>query len=137
VTAGYSGTPLAKKLSLKDGLRVWWYEMPTGVRAAIEAEDLVLRHLVWPEAPVDAAHVFVTRRADLEAHIARLRPVLAPAGFVWVSWPKQAARVPTDITEDVIREVALPTGLVDVKVCAVDETWSGLKLMIRKELREA
>jgi len=135
MTTGYSGTPLARKLSLKHGMRVWWYEMPTGIRAEIETEDLDLQHLVWPEAPVDAAHVFVSRRADLEDHVARLRPVLAPGGFLWVSWPKKAARVPTDITEDVIREVALPTGLVDVKVCAVDETWSGLKLMIRKELR--
>jgi hypothetical protein len=135
MTAGYSGTPLAKKLSLKDGMRIWWHEMPPGVRAEIAAADLDLQELVWPEAPVDAAHLFVGRRADLEAHIARLRPVLAPAGFIWVSWPKKAARVPTDITEDAIREVALPTGLVDVKVCAVDETWSGLKLVIRKELR--
>ena len=135
MTAGYSGTPLARKLSLKDGMRIWWDEMPASVRAEIEREGLVLQHLVWPEAPVDAAHVFVTERAELEAEIARLRPVLDPAGFIWVSWPKKAARVPTDITEDVIRDVALPTGLVDVKVCAVDETWSGLKLMIRKELR--
>jgi hypothetical protein len=135
MTPGYSATPLAKKLSLKDGMRVWWDEMPPGVRAEIEREGLALQHLVWPEPPVDSAHVFVSRRADLEAHIARLRPLLAHGGFIWVSWPKQAARLPTDITEDVIREVALPTGLVDVKVCAVDETWSGLKLMIRKELR--
>ena len=135
MTAGYSGTPLAKKLSLKHGMRIWWDEMPASVRAEIEVEDLALQHLVWPEAPVDAAHVFVTSRADLEAHIARLRPVLAHGGFIWVSWPKKAARVPTDITEDVIREVALPLGLVDTKVCAVDETWSGLKLVIRKELR--
>jgi hypothetical protein len=134
--SGYSATPLAKKLSLKDGMRTWWDEMPPSVRAEIERERLALTHLLWPEAPIDAAHIFVTRRDDLEADVARVRPLLAPAGFLWVSWPKQAARVPTDITEDVIREVALPTGLVDVKVCAVDETWSGLKLMIRKELRE-
>jgi len=135
MTAGYSGTPLAKKLSLRDGQRVWWYEMPTSVRAEIETEDLALTQLIWPEAPVDAAHIFVSRRADLEDHIARLRLVLAPAGFLWVSWPKKASRLPTDISEDVIREVALPTGLVDVKVCAVDGTWSGLKLMIRKACR--
>jgi hypothetical protein len=134
--SGYSGTPLAKKLSLKDGMRTWWDEMPASVRAEIERSRLVLTHLLWPEAPLDAAHIFVTSRAELEADIARVRPLLAPAGFLWVSWPKQASRVPTDITEDVIREVALPTGLVDVKVCAVDEIWSGLKLMIRKELRE-
>lgn len=71
----------------------------------------------------------------LEAAIGRLLPLLTPAGFLWISWPKKAAKVPTDITEDVIREIALPTGLVDVKVCAVDATWSGLKLMIRKDRR--
>lgn len=135
MTAGYSTTPLARKLSLKDGQRIWWYEMPAGIRAEIAAEGLDLTELVWPEAPVDAAHVFVSRRADLEAHVARLRPLLAPGGFLWVSWPKKASRLPTDVTEDVVRAVALPAGLVDVKVCAVDETWSGLKLMVRKALR--
>jgi hypothetical protein len=135
MTAGYSGTPLAKKLSLKDGMRIWWHEMPASVRTEIGAADLDMQELVRPEAPLDAAHVFVTRRADLEAHIARLRPILAPAGFIWASWPKKAAGVPTDLTEDAIRDIALPTGLIDVKVCAVDEIWSGLKLVIRKELR--
>lgn len=133
--AGYSGTPLARKLSLKDGQRVWWEDMPSSVRAEIESYGCRLQHLLWHEPPLDAAHVFVTSRADLESAITRLRPLLDPAGFLWISWPKKAARVPTDITEDVIREVALPTGLVDVKVCAIDETWSGLKLVIRKELR--
>jgi hypothetical protein len=134
--SGYSGTPLAKKLSLKDGMRTWWDEMPPSVRREIEAYGLVLTHLLWPETPIDAAHIFVTDRAEMEADIGRILPHLAPTGFIWVSWPKQAARVPTDINEDVIREVALPTGLVDVKVCAIDETWSGLKLMIRKENRD-
>lgn len=133
--SGYSGTPLARKLSLKDGMRIWWDEMPPSIRHEIESYGLVLTHLLWPEAPIDAAHIFVTDRAEMEADIKRILPHLAPTGFLWVSWPKKAARVPTDITEDVIREVALPTGLVDVKVCAVDETWSGLKLMIRKENR--
>jgi hypothetical protein len=133
--SGYSGTPLAKKLSLKDGMRTWWDEMPPHVRHEIEASGLVLTHLVWPETPIDAAHIFVTDRAEMEADIKRILPHLAPTGFLWVSWPKKASGVPTDISEDVIREVALPTGLVDVKVCAVDETWSGLKLVIRKENR--
>jgi hypothetical protein len=135
MTAGYSGTPLARKLSLKDGLRVWWEDMPPRVRAEIESDGYRLQHLLWPELPIEAAHVFVIERADLESAIARLRPLLAPDGFLWVSWPKKAARMPTDITEDVIREVALPTGLVDVKVCAIDDIWSGLKLVLRKELR--
>jgi hypothetical protein len=117
-SAGYSGTPLAKKLSLKDGQRAWFEDMPASVRAEI-----------------DAAHVFVTERAALADAIRRLLPLLAPAGQLWVSWPKKASKVATDITEDAIREIALPTGLVDVKVCAVDEIWSGLKLVIRKELR--
>ena len=91
--------------------------------------------LACPEAPIDAAHIFVTDYADMEAKLASLRPLLAPGGFIWVSWPKKAAKVPTDITEDVIRDVALPMHLVDVKVCSVDDIWSGLKLVIRKEHR--
>ena len=133
--AGYSGTPLARKLSLKDGQRVWWEGMPESVREEIGAEGLSLDMLPQPEAPIDAAHVFVTRRSELEESVRRLLPLLAPAGFLWISWPKKASKVPTDVTEDTIRDVALPLGLVDVKVCAVDSVWSGLKLMIRKERR--
>ena len=135
MTAGYSGTPLARKLSLKDGLRTLWEGMPDAVRAEIEGDGLELDLLDAPQAPIEAAHVFVTSRAALEDAVARLLPLLAPSGFLWVSWPKRASKVPTDITEDVIRDVALPVGLVDVKVCAVDATWSGLKLMIRRENR--
>ena len=137
MTAGYSGTPLATKLSLKDGLRTWWEGMPDSVRVEIEAEGLVLDMLGAPEAPIEAAHIFVTERAELERSIARILPLLAADGFLWVSWPKKASKVETDITEDVIRDVVLPLGLVDVKVCAVDAIWSGLKLVIRKELRAA
>ena len=134
--AGYSGTPLARKLSLKDGQRVWWDGMPVSVREEIESEGLVLQLLDQPEAPIDAAHIFVTTRADMEEKLAALRPLLAPGGFIWVSWPKKASKMPTDIIEDDIRAAILPaTDLVDVKVCAVDATWSGLKLMIRKERR--
>ncbi len=133
-SAGYSGTPLGKKLSLKPGMRVWFDAMPASVRADIETPDLV--ELATPASPIDAAHVFVTERAAMEARLAMLRPLLAPAGFIWVSWPKKASKVPTDITEDTIRAVILPaTDLVDVKVCAVDAVWSGLKLMIRKSAR--
>ncbi len=136
MTSGYSGTPLARKLSLKPGLRSWWEDMPDTVRAEIEEGDLSLNHLAAPEAPIEAAHIFVTSRADMEARLKRLRPLLAPSGFIWVSWPKKASKVPTDITEDGIREVILAdTDLVDVKVCAVDAVWSGLKLMIRKDRR--
>lgn len=131
--AGYSGTPLAQKLSLEPGQRAWFDDMPASVAA--EIGEVGLEPLARPEAPVDAAHIFVTQRADLAYKAAMLRRLLAPAGFLWVSWPKKASKVPTDITEDVIRDVILPLGLVDVKVCAIDATWSGLKLMIRKELR--
>jgi hypothetical protein len=131
---GYSGTPLAKKLSLKDGMRVWFNAMPESVRA--EIGDIVLIECVAPEAGLDAAHIFVTTRAAMEAKLAMLLPMLKPTGFIWVSWPKKASKVETDITEDTIRAVILPTTpLVDVKVCAVDAVWSGLKLMIRKDAR--
>ena len=133
-SAGYSGTPLGKKLSLKPGLRVWFDAMPDSVRAEIETPDLIELTEAQPE--LDAAHIFVTERADMEAKLATLRPLLAPSGFIWVSWPKKVSKVPTDITEDTIRAVILPsTDLVDVKVCAVDAIWSGLKLMIRKSAR--
>lgn len=130
--SGYSGTPLAKKLSLKDGLRVRWEGMPDSVRIEIEGARLALEPA---EERIDAAHVFVTRRAELEEAVSRLLPRLSRDGFLWVSWPKKASKVPTDVTEDGIREIVLPRGLVDVKVCAVDDTWSGLKLVIRRELR--
>ena len=136
MTAGYSGTPLAKKLSLKPGLRTWFDGMPDAVRDEIEREGLELDRLDRPEAPIDAAHIFVTLRAEMEDKLRALRPLLAPSGFIWVSWPKKASKVPTDITEDGIREVILPdTDLVDVKVCAVDQVWSGLKLVVRRSRR--
>ncbi len=134
MTSGYSGTPLGKKLSLKPGMRVWFDAMPGSVLAEIDMPDLI--NLAAPEPGLDAAHIFVTERADMEAKLSMLRPLLQPAGFIWVSWPKKAAKVPTDITEDTIRAVILPNSdLVDVKVCAVDTVWSGLKLMIRKDRR--
>lgn len=136
MATGYSGTPLAKKLSLKDGMRVWWDQMPVSVRQEIISEELQLHQLAGPEPPIDAAHVFVTKRADLEPKLHRLMPLLDRGGMIWVSWPKKASNVPTDISEDVIRDVALPMGLVDVKVCAVDPTWSGLKLVIRRQNRD-
>lgn len=135
MTAGYSGTPLAKKLSLKPGMRVWREGMPASVAGEIGDAGLIL--LASPAAPIDAAHIFVTERAVLAERLATLRPLLGNGGFLWVSWPKKAAAkalgIATDITEDAIRQVCLPMGLVDVKVCAVDETWSGLKLMVRKQ----
>ena len=136
MTAGYSGTPLAKKLSLKDGMRVWWDGVPESVRDEITAEGLQFDLLDKTAAPIDAAHIFVTERADLDAKLHQLLPLLDPAGMIWVSWPKRISKVPTDITEDVIRDVCLPMGLVDVKVCAIDSTWSGLKLVVRRQNRD-
>jgi hypothetical protein len=108
--------------------------MPDSVRAEIGDQGLEL--LERAEAPIDAAHIFVTSRGDMEAKLAELRPLLAPAGFIWVSWPKRSSKVPTDITEDRIRDSILPASdLVDVKVCAIDSTWSALKLVVRKHLR--
>ena len=134
MTTGYSGTPLGKKLSLTPDMRVWFDAMPDAVLAEIDMPDLV--HLAAPGPGLDAAHIFVAKRADMERKLTMLRPLLQPAGFIWVSWPKKASKVPTDITEDTIREIILPdSDLVDVKVCAVDSVWSGLKLMIRKDRR--
>ena len=133
--AGYSGTPLAKKLGLRDGQRAWFDAMPESVADEIGEYALDLTLVADPAKGIDAAHVFVTERRDLETKLAALRRQIASNGQVWVSWPKKASKVPTDLAEDTIREVALPMGFVDTKVCAVDETWSGLKLVIRKELR--
>ncbi len=135
--AGYSGTPLAAKLGIKPEARVALVNAPDGfdqVLAPLPPGVTVLRQL---RGPLDVIVAFVTRRAELERRLPALRAALAPAGGLWVAWPKRASKVPTDITEDVIRDVALPTGLVDNKVCAIDETWSGLRLVIRLELRPA
>jgi len=131
--AGYSGTPLAVKLGLKPGQRVWRDGMPSSVADEIGDTGAIL--LDGPSAPIDVAHIFKTERAALADDLAILRRLLVPAGFVWVSWPKRASKRPTDIDENVIRDICLPMGLVDVKICAIDSVWSGLKLMIRKQLR--
>jgi hypothetical protein len=134
-SSGYSGTPLAKKLTLRDGMRVWFDAMPEHVADELDEYALELTFVGDPAEGIDAAHVFVTEKAALAAHLTALRHQIAPDGQIWVSWPKMASKVSTDITEDTIRELCLPIGLVDTKVCAVDEVWSGLKLVIRKELR--
>lgn len=136
MTTGYSGTPLVKKLGYKDGMRVWFDAMPDSVRAEIYAGDLTLSEEEVPTSGINAAHIFVTEKSAMEEKLTALRQLIDPAGFIWVSWPKKASKVETNITEDTIRTVILPTtDLVDVKVCAVDVVWSGLKLMIRKEKR--
>ncbi|GAA4754785.1 hypothetical protein GCM10023264_22450 [Sphingomonas daechungensis] len=133
MTAGYSGTPLGKKLGYRQGMRVFVGDMPDPIRH--EIEQSIGEKPEWqfiPESELEAAHVFVTQRTALEDKARALLPLLGKGGFLWVSWPKKAAKVATDITEDTIREVCLPMGLVDVKVCAIDATWSGLKLMRRR-----
>lgn len=135
MVSGYSGTPLAKKLSLRDGQRVWFLAMPENVQDEIDEYALELTFIADPADGIDAAHIFVTERARLEELLTTLRNQISTDGQIWVSWPKKASQLSTDISEDTIREVCLPLGLVDTKVCAVDETWSGLKLVIRKELR--
>src|SRR3990172_545632 len=135
-TIGYSGTPLARKLGLKAPLKLlcinapkeyesWLGELPDGVILVRKAGK-----------PVEAAHVFTTESKFLNATLSKLRNELRQDGFVWVSWPKKSSKVPTDITEDTIREIALPLGFVDIKVCAVSEVWSGLKLVIRVSERK-
>lgn len=131
---GYSGTPLAKKLGFGDGISVYAVGLPSSVKAEI-AETAKPKFVAKAAKGQAAAHVFATEAKALEAELKKLRSLLAPDGMVWVSWPKKAAKVDTDITEDVIRKIALPMGYVDVKVCAVDATWSGLKLVIRKSAR--
>ena len=133
MTTGYSGTPLGKKLGYRQDMRVLADGMPDAIRHAIERsidEKPAWRFMREPQ--LDAAHIFVIARGELEAKLHQLMPLLGDHGFIWVSWPKKASKVETDITEDVIRDVCLPMGLVDVKVCAIDATWSGLKLMRRK-----
>jgi hypothetical protein len=133
--SGYSGTPLPKKLGITAGLRVVALNAPRDYRDIVSP---------WPEGATlaaradvktDLVHLFVTERAALAKESKRLRELLQPNAVLWVSWPKKALKVATDITEGVIREVVLPLGWVDVKVCAVDATWSGLKLVVRKALR--
>ena len=139
--AGYSGTPLPKKLGLKDGQRVLFIDLPKDLgelRKACEfAEATAASWKSWKDGDpgYDVVHAFTTSRATLEANAIPLMDEIDRDGMIWISWPKKASKVPTDITEDVIREVVLPVGLVDVKVAAVHEVGSGLKLVIRKELR--
>lgn len=133
--AGYSGTPLAKKLGYKAGTRALAMGAPADYETMLQPlpEGVVFAPAADPS--VDLVHLFATERSDLAKALSTFRKKLPADAAVWVSWPKKSAKVPTTITEDVIREVALPLGFVDIKVCAVNEVWSGLKLVVRKELR--
>ncbi len=135
MSAGYSGTPLVRKLGFKPGMRAHYVDAPEQFVQLVGELPDGARVLRRASGELDLAMLFVTESSALARGLASLQPKLVPAGMIWVAWPKRASRVPTDITEDVVREIALPRGLVDVKVCAIDEVWSGLKLVVRKELR--
>jgi hypothetical protein len=153
---GYSGTPLPRKLGITPGQLVALVSVPDGFAESLgDLPGVELQSLEIDSVEIDSADLadgglaegagagpafdvivfFVTWRAELEAELSRLRRRMAPACGLWIAWPKRAARVPTDMTDQVVRDVALPTGLVDNKVCAIDATWSGLRLVIRRELR--
>jgi hypothetical protein len=134
--AGYSGTPLVQKLGIRSGQRIYVDRAPCDYLALVGRlpEDTAI--VSRASGKLNMVHLFVTEERRLRSALKKYLAKIVPDGMIWVSWPKKAARMETDITEDVIREIALPLGLVDVKVCAVDETWSGLKLVIRRENRE-
>jgi hypothetical protein len=135
--AGYSGTPLPRKLGIGAGDEIALIGAPEQIEDALsELPDVTSVHYdLADDARYDVIVAFITQRAELEAELPRLRARMAPACGLWIAWPKRASQVPTDMSDGVIREVALPTGLVDNKVCAIDETWSGLRLVIRRENR--
>jgi hypothetical protein len=132
---GYSGTPLASKLEIREGARVFVWDGPKDYLDLVGPLPSGVRFAKGLDSNADLVHVFVTSRQRMERALKTLRQTLRPEATVWVSWPKKASKVRTDVTEDVIRTVALPMGWVDVKVCAVDETWSGLKLVVRRTER--
>ena len=134
-SAGYSGTPLARKLGIKERSQLFVLGAPAGLAKLLDPlpPDVVFR--TKADKTIDIAHLFVTESSELKKQLATLRKRLKPDAAVWVSWPKKSSKVATTITEDTIRKLALPIGFVDIKVCAVDEVWSGLKLVVRKELR--
>jgi hypothetical protein len=135
--AGYSGTPLPQKLGIKPGTIVVRIDAPADYRKLLGQIPSGVNFATRPVGNTKFVHLFVKERRALAEHLRQLRQKIAEDAAVWVSWPKKSSGVPTDITEDVIRTVALPLGFVDIKVCAVDEVWSGLKLMIRRENRKS
>ncbi len=141
VATGYSGTPLPQKLGLKDGQRVLFISLPSELkelrtsRHFVEIAEAGWETFTYGEQGYDVIHGFTASRDTLAKAAKPLIETIDRDGSIWISWPKKASKVPTDITEDTIRDIVLPIGLVDVKVAAVNDIWSGLKLMIRKELR--
>ena len=132
MSAGYSGTPLPKKLGIKPGQRIAFLDAPAAFADALgELPDGVDEPRTSARGPLDLVVAFFTERRRVQQRLPRLIAALDSAGALWIAWPKRAARVDTDVTEDVVRELGLAAGVVDVKVCAIDATWSGLKLVIR------
>lgn len=129
--AGYSNTSLVKKLGIKPGFKVRFVDPPGHYFDLLEGLPADIVVVEEPTPGVDFIHYFTGQASSLEKDLAALKTEIVPNGIIWISWPKKASKVPTDVTEDVIRNLALPIGLVDVKVCAVDAVWSGLKLVIR------
>jgi hypothetical protein len=137
MSAGYSGTPLPTKLGIRDDARVGLVRAPDDVEDLLAPLPPGVRLLRRPRPPLDVVLCFCSRRRDLERDVGRLGDAVAPDGALWIAWPKRSSGVETDMTEDVVREVALPLGLVDNKVCAIDATWSGLRLIWRLSERPA
>jgi hypothetical protein len=135
--AGYSGTPLPKKLGIKEKFRVAFVGLPADVRSELRDALRVCDTASDGRGPLDFAMLFVKKRSELKKQFARMAKQLAPAGMLWVSWPKKASGVVTDLDENLVREIGLDAGLVDVKVCAVSDVWSGLKFVIRVKDRRA
>jgi hypothetical protein len=135
--SGYSGTPLPTKLGIKPGQLVALLDAPDGFDATLGSlpTGVTVRDHLRGTTPLDVIVLFTAWRTELARRLGRARARMASNAGLWVAWPKRAARVPTDLTEDAVRDLALPTGLVDNKVCAIDEVWSGLRLVIRRELR--
>lgn len=134
--AGYSGTPLAKKLDFKAGFRVRTSNAPDNYLDLVSPRPEGVQISAVLRKEIDIWHFFTKSESALKTALPKMKSAIRQDGMIWVSWPKKAARVATDMSEDVVRRHALPIGLVDVKVCAVDDVWSGLKLVIRKELRQ-
>jgi hypothetical protein len=135
--AGYSGSPLAKKLGIKPGMRIHVVDPPGDYAALAKPLPENVVFSTKTDNELDLVHVFIKSRSKLIALLRAFQGKIKQDGIIWVSWPKKSSGVSSEVSEDTIREVALPLGLVDVKVCAVDETWSGLKLVIRKENRKS
>jgi hypothetical protein len=139
MSAGYSGTPLPKKLGIKAGKRIAFIDAPPAFARALGGlpDGVAPARTTLRGGPLDLVVAFFAERRRLQQRLPRLIAALDPAGALWIAWPKRASRVATDVTEDVVRELALAAGVVDVKVCAIDATWSGLKLVVRRRDRRS